>query len=90
MDESFFCYGRSYCTDLYSLYNSTDLVQKSRQLWAQILRQISDFCSLFLGHTKQSVQLTFGTKIEVQKKVVQQYGLGTKNEAEYSGTVLLL
>jgi hypothetical protein len=42
---------------------------KIEKFWAQISRRISIFCSLFLGRTKQSVQLTVGTKNEVQKRL---------------------
>jgi hypothetical protein len=42
------------------------------------------------GPYKQSVQLTVGTKIEVQKRSYNNTEFGTKNEAEFGGTVLVL
>jgi len=66
--ELFFCYGRPYCTDSYSLYSHTDLTWKSRRIRARISRQILDSCSLFPGRMEQSVQLTVGTENEVQKR----------------------
>jgi hypothetical protein len=66
-----------------------DLAQKSRHFGHRISRQISVFCSLFLGRTEQSVQLTVGTENEVEE-AVQQYGFGTENEADFCGTDLVL
>jgi hypothetical protein len=70
--EMFFCCGRPYYTDPYSPYDSIHLVQPYRfgmeieAFQAQISRQIFVFCSLFLGRTKQSVQLTVGMENEAE------------------------
>jgi hypothetical protein len=59
------------------------------KFWAWISRQISVFCSLFLGRTEQSVQLTVGMENEAEE-AGQRYGFGTKNEADFCGTDLVL
>jgi hypothetical protein len=72
--EIFFCCGRPYCTNLYSPYDSIQFVEsygfgtKIEAFRARILRQISIFCSLFLGRMEQSVHPTVGTKNEVLRR----------------------
>jgi hypothetical protein len=93
--EIFFCCGRTYCTDPYNLYKSIQSIQsygfgtKIEKVWAQILRQISVFCSLFLGRTEQFVQLTMGMENEAEV-ARQQYSFGTKNKVDFYGTNLVL
>jgi hypothetical protein len=55
--------GRTVCMDPYS---RMDLAWKSRHFGHRISRQISVFCSLFLGRTEQFVQLTVGTENEAE------------------------
>jgi hypothetical protein len=69
----------------YSLYNCMDLAQKSRQIWAQFSRQISDFCSLFLGHTEQYVQLTVGMENEVWSRLYRSTVLAQKTRQNLVG-----
>jgi hypothetical protein len=72
-------------------YDSVQSVQlygfgtKIEKYWARI----SILCSLFLGRTKHSVQLTMGTKNELEE-AGQWYIFGTKNEAYFRGTNLVL
>ena len=67
----------------------TNLARKSRQFLAWFLRQFLDFRWLFLGCTEQSVQWT-GHGKQGTEEAGQRYDFGTKNEADFCGTDLVL
>jgi hypothetical protein len=46
----------------------TDLARKIEAVLGMVFEAISSLCSLFLGCTEQFIQLTVGTKNEVQKR----------------------
>jgi hypothetical protein len=65
--------------DLYSPYSKCEWAWKTRQFWACFSRQISDFWLLFLGRTKQSIQLTVGMEIKVQNRPYSNMDLARKS-----------
>jgi hypothetical protein len=52
---------------MYDSVQSYGFGTKIKAFWARFSRQIFHFYSLFLGHTKQPVQWTIGTKNEVRR-----------------------
>jgi hypothetical protein len=87
--ELFFCCERPYCTDPYSLYNSTDLARKLRQFWAHFSRKIV-CCFWAIRNSPYNRLLALFRGVAISGRVVQQYGFGTKIEAKFSGAVLVL
>jgi hypothetical protein len=62
---------RTVCLILYSLYSAysrMDLAQKLRHFRHDFRGRFQYFLWLFMGHTKQSIQMTMGTENEVQKR----------------------
>jgi hypothetical protein len=87
--EIFFCCGRPYCTDPYSPVQPYRFGTKIEEISGMDFEADFCFCSLFLGRTEQSVQLTVGTENKVEE-AGQRYGFGMENEADFCGTDLVL
>jgi hypothetical protein len=88
--ELFFCCGRPYCTDPYSPYSTVRIWHKNRGSFGHGFRGRFQILFVVSGpygtvRTTDCWHRNRGTE-----EVVQQYGFGTKNEAEFSGTVLVL
>jgi hypothetical protein len=88
----FFCCGRLYCTDPYSVYNFVHFLQ----IWHKIEAVLDmifevDFQILFIVSGSYGTICTTDCWHENRgtEQVLQHYGFGTENEAEFGGTVLL-
>jgi hypothetical protein len=98
----FFCYGRLYCTDPYSPYSRTNPYNYVQSVQPYIFGTKieaslgtnfeADFRFLFaisgLYKTVYTYDCWHGNR--GTKEAVQQYEFGTKTEAEFIGTVLVL